>query len=205
MSKPLIKICGIKSLEIALHCEEYGADFIGLNFSPQSKRCISLSNALHIKNELQRRDSKLKIVALFYQNSREDIQNVLENLKPDYIQYVERDTTVEKEFLESFQIPLIPQIQVKDFIQDKDLPKNEFVILDSYHKSQGGGTGQTFPWEYVKDVRRKFFLAGGLKSDNVKQAVELLQPFGLDVASGVEINGEKDRNLIRKFIQNARA
>ncbi len=204
MGFPLIKICGIKTIQTLLQCAEYKADFVGLNFSPKSKRQIELQTAKKIFYKTKTEKLNLKLVFLFYENSQQEIQEILSELTPDYIQYVTRDTQLDLEFLESFKIPLIHQIQVKNKISDKDLPSNEFIILDSYHENQGGGSGISFPWEFVKDVRRKYFLAGGLNPENVAQAVKFLQPYGLDVASGVEKNGEKDKELIRRFIQNAR-
>lgn len=204
MALPLVKICGIKKIETLLDCAEYGANFVGLNFSPKSKRKIDLKTAEKIFDKCKNENLNLKIVFLFFENSKEEIRHILSELQPDYIQYVTRDTNLDIKFLESFFIPLIPQIQVKTQISDSELPSHELIILDSYHENLGGGSGSSFPWEFVKDVKRNYFLAGGLNPENVTEAVRFLQPYGLDVASGVEKNGEKDRELIRKFIQNAR-
>ena len=99
---------------------------------------------------------------------------------------------------------MIQQIHVKEKITDSDLT-SEFSILDSYSTELGGGTGEKFNWNLISVSNKKFFLAGGLNPDNVIEAIEKVNPYGVDVASGVEsIKGIKDLEKIRKFIKNAK-
>jgi len=203
-----VKICGIKTVDIAISALESGADFIGLNFSPESKRRVNLVNAVSIYNELQKRNSKsLAVVGLFYKNSLAEIQKTLDEIPFDFVQFVTHDETLNFDTIKNLHKKLIPQISVREKVSDKDFEKyeTELIILDSYKEGLGGGSGKVFPWENAKSVKRKYLLAGGLKPSNVADAISVLRPFGVDVASGVESSpGEKDTKLIEEFIKNAK-
>ena len=203
-----VKICGIKTLDVALSALESGADFIGLNFSPESKRKVGLADAVSIYNELEKRNSKaLSVVGLFYKNSLAEIQKTLEEIPFDFVQFVTHDETIHFDTIKKLHKKVIPQISVREKVSDKDLEKynTELIILDSYKEGLGGGSGNVFPWENAKSVNRKYLLAGGLNPFNVREAISVLQPFGVDVASGVETSpGEKDIKLIEEFIKNAK-
>lgn len=203
-----VKICGIKTLDIALCALDFGVDYIGFNFSPESKRRVLLKEAVSIYNELKKRDNKsLSIVGLFYKNSMSDIENTLKEIPFDFLQFVTHDQALNLEQAKLLHKRVIPQISVRDKISDNELEKydTELLILDSYKEGLGGGSGNTFAWENAKSVKRKYLLAGGLNPSNVKEAISVLQPFGVDVASGVETSpGEKDRKLIEEFIKNAK-
>ena len=204
----LVKICGIKSVDIALSAWDSGADMIGLNFSPESKRRVDLKVAVAIYNSLQKkRASSLFTVGLFYKNSEEEIRKTISEIPFDFIQFVTHDEIVRWELIRIVHKNIIPQVSVKESITDEDLKiyDTEFVILDSYKQGLGGGSGETFDWEKTKKVSRKYLLAGGLNPSNVEKAISVLHPFGVDVASGVESSpGEKDKKLIKEFIQNAK-
>lgn len=76
----------------------------------------------------------------------------------------------------------------------------DYILLDSGN----GGTGTSFNWELVKEVKRPYFLAGGLNPGNVRDAVKELRPFAVDVSSGIETGGVKDKNKMRKFVSAVR-
>jgi phosphoribosylanthranilate isomerase len=199
-----VKICGIKDNETARACIDMGVDYLGFNFSPKSKRQIDIVTFEKIYKFIQDQNTT-KIVFLFYKNLIVEVKSILSNFKPDFIQYVEDDFTIDRTEWRNFSIPLIPQIGVKKEIFDKDLPEEELVILDSYQKGEGGGTGKVFPWRFVSNIRKKYFLAGGLNPSNVVEAIKILSPFGVDVASGVESSpGVKNIQLIKDFINNAK-
>ena len=203
MSKK-VKICGIKDSEMALFCARTGADFIGLNFSPDSPRRIDINTADSIMNAVK--NTKIRTVFLFYRNSKEEITEILTKLRPDYIQYITREWP-DTSFLEKTGIPLIAAIQVREQITDNELKKwpGEFYILDSYSKNEGGGTGESFNYELVEKVTLPFLVAGGLNPENVAMAIAASGAAGADVASGVEIKkGIKDAGLTERFIQNAK-
>lgn len=208
MMTPIIKICGVQTEEIAIHCVQEGVDYIGLNFSPVSKRKLSLRDSIAIKDILCARGylDSIKIVALFYQNSMDEVRKLVNELSPDFVQWVTIDREIDRIEIKSYNIPVLTQISVAQPIDDESLSSysHEMIILDSHKDGMGGGTGHRFDWTWIQNVKRKYFLAGGLNSKNVREAVELLNPYALDVASGVESDGSKDKKLITEFVKNAR-
>ncbi|MEM7181678.1 MAG: phosphoribosylanthranilate isomerase [Spirochaetota bacterium] len=203
-----IKICGIQNVQTALFCAKLGVDFIGINFSPFSKRKVELSVAGTICTSLQNTNlaTKPRLVFLFYKNSPEFIRSVLQEYKPDFVQFVTEDSLDTLYALQEFPFPLIPQFPIKPNFQQKDLYRynTEFMILDAYSKGEGGGTGKSFDWELLQGIERKYFLAGGLNPKNIAQAIQTVSPYGVDVASGVESEpGKKDLGLIEEFVTNA--
>lgn len=199
-----IKICGIKNLSTALLCIDEGVNYLGFNFSPKSKRQISFKDAEIILNSISKQTHKVKNVALFYKNNMDEVNEIMNSKLFDYLQYVVHDESFER--LKNDNIKYIPQIGVSDELFENDLNyDDDLIILDSFQKEKGGGSGKIFPWSRVKSIRRNYLLAGGLNPDNVSEAIEVLQPYGVDVASGVENeNGEKDLLKIKRFITNAR-
>ena len=200
-----MKICGILDVETALFCAEEGADFIGLNFSPKSIRKIDVATANKIQNALQRKNLKIQLVNLFYQNSQEEIRNILQGTNPDFVQVIAGD--LEYSSLSFVKQPIIPAMRIAKPTTDADLDayRADLYILDSFSKDMGGGTGHTFHWENIATISKRYLLAGGLNPKNVHEALAGTKAIGVDVASGVESHpGKKDLNLIRSFIQNAR-
>lgn len=206
LEKTKIKICGIKNIEIAKICKEEGADYIGLNFVSSSPRKIELSNAQKIVEYYRSEKNSPEIVLLFYQNSFEEIESITSILDHDLVQWVWGDPSVSKEKLLIKR--QICSYRVQAPINDQDLKDivAEFLILDSYSKGIGGGTGETFNWEFISKIKRKFLLAGGLDPSNVVNAIEIVKPFGVDVASGVESSpGIKDPQKVIQFIRNVKS
>lgn len=202
-----IKICGIKDLATLELCVDLQVDFVGLNFSPRSPRSIDAETAETLLT-LRSKPGFPKLVFLFFENSVTEIQNLRMRFKPDLVQLIRGDKFLTEELWEELteKKSLLPAIRIQEkVISDADLePKSDLVILDSYNKDLGGGTGHSFPWEYVTSVKRPFLLAGGITPENVKTALETVHPYGIDVASGVETGGKKDPKKIQELVQNVR-
>ncbi len=202
-----IKICGIRDLETVDLCHALRIDFLGFNFSPNSPRNISESE-IEALLVLREKEHFPKIVFLFFQNEEKQITKLVNQYNPDYVQLIAGDpidiTGVWEKYRSSKT--LLPAFRLQGRVGDESLlcPDLPFVILDSYKKDLGGGTGHTFPWEYVKEVKRPYLLAGGITPDNVVDAIRYLKPFGIDVASGVETNGKKDQTKIEALVKNVR-
>jgi len=202
-----IKICGIRDKKTVSLCQELHIDWIGFNFSPESPRNISENE---IENLISERNTPHfpKIVFLFYQNHPKEIKKLVDTYQPDFVQLIAGDPI---DITESWEVyrkdkRLLPAFRLQGRVGDESLlcPDLPVVILDSFKKDLGGGTGHSFPWEYVKDVKRAFLLAGGITPDNVEEAIRYLKPYGIDVASGVESNGQKDHNKIKDLVKNVR-
>ncbi|TGM55040.1 phosphoribosylanthranilate isomerase [Leptospira biflexa] len=206
-TKYQIKICGIKDLTTLELCQKLGVDFVGLNFSPRSPRKIDPIMAEELLS-IRHLPGFPKLVFLFFENSTEEIQKITEQFQPELVQLIRGDQWVTKDLWDSLtkKKQLLPAIRIQSPIDSDETlePNSELVILDSFQKGLGGGSGHTFPWEYVTNVKRPYLLAGGITPDNVKLALDTLHPFGIDVASGVETDGKKDPNKIIQLVQNVR-
>ena len=208
MQKTWTKICGITRAQDAIAAADLGADAIGLNFYPQSPRAISVTDVENLVKGLPRRVS---VVALFVNPTPELVRQVLGTGAVDLLQFHGNESA---EFCEQFETPYIKVVAVK---MDSDL-KSEFakyesaqyMLLDSFDPIMLGGTGKTFDWvrviELTQKQRSRLVLAGGLGPANVREAIDIVQPFGVDVSSGVEASkGIKDLKMMQLFIQGVRA
>lgn len=208
MSNTWIKICGITQQDDALAASDLGANAIGLVFYPASPRGVSVEQISGITSILP---EEIDVVALFVDASAESVREVVETGKVQLLQFHGSETP---DYCESFGLPYMKAFRVG---KDSDLPgqirahKNaDRILLDAYSKEAPGGTGKTFDWEVAKTIVKnntaKLVLAGGLSPQNIHEAVVQVRPFGVDVSSGVEsAPGEKDKNLIKEFIEGVRS
>jgi len=182
-----------------------GADFIGLNFYPPSPRCLTLDSAAAIARVAK---GRTLLVGVFVNAARAYIEERLESLKLDLLQFHGDE---DDDALKGWPVPVIRALRLRsDAALDVinigiDETKADFILLDTFHPQLFGGTGQTRQLDALSalDLRR-VFVSGGLTPDNVAEAAAL-NPYALDVASGVEAAaGIKDHDKLRSFIANAR-
>lgn len=196
-----IKICGIKHLNDAQKAVECGADAIGLIFVEKSPRYVSLTEARVIAESMP---PFVTVVALFMNASAETVREALKVVPLNLLQFHGEESP---EFCDQFEMPYIKVLRMRDnanvvaFAQD--YPNAAGILLDSYHKDAGGGTGQSFDWDLIPDdVPLPLILAGGLNSENVASAIEAVKPYAVDVSSGVESEpAVKDHKKIEQFIK----
>ncbi len=196
-----IKICGIKHLNDAQKAVECGADAIGLIFVEKSPRYVSLTEARVIAESMP---PFVTVVALFMNASAETVREALKVVPLNLLQFHGEESP---EFCDQFEVPYIKVLRMRDnanvvaFAQD--YPNAAGILLDSYHKDAGGGTGQSFDWDLIPDdVPLPLILAGGLNSENVASAIEAVKPYAVDVSSGVESEpAVKDHKKIEQFIK----
>jgi len=198
-----IKICGITNLEDALAAAAAGADALGFNFYKKSPRCIEPQKAAEIIEQLP---PFIVPVGIFV-NERED--RIREILAATGIQAVQFHGDESPEFCQRFGGRVIKAFQVKDKESLKNMAHYRVgaFLLDSYRDDVRGGTGVAFDWHLavVAKTFGKVILAGGLTPENVAEAVKLVQPYGVDVAGGVEKEkGVKDHAMLKKFITEVR-
>ncbi len=191
-----IKICGITRLEDALVAESAGADAIGLNFVPNTKRFILPEEAANITKHV---GALISRVGIFRDAPLEEILRVAQIVQLSAVQLHGHESDEFAALVETH----IPVIRVVAF--SAALPVAQTLLIDSLE----GGSGQTFDWSVLDTSSlqgRRWLLAGGLTPENVAAAVQTLQPWGVDVASGVEsIVRIKDATKIQNFITAARA
>jgi phosphoribosylanthranilate isomerase len=198
-----IKICGITNLEDALASADAGADALGFNFYKKSPRCIEPEKAAEIIAQLP---PFVMPVGIFV-NEREDKIREIQQLT--CLQALQFHGDESPEFCQRFGARVIKAFQVKNKESLKNMAHYHVgaFLLDSYRDGIRGGTGVTFDWHLavVAKTFGKVILAGGLTPENVAEAVKLVQPYGVDVAGGVEKEkGIKDHIKIRKFITEVR-
>ncbi len=203
MSQIKVKICGITDVLTATAAEKCGADAIGLVFCKKSNRCISIEIAKKIIFSLK---PFTTIVALFSNDKKDYVDNILYNLQINLIQFHGNELD---EDCVKYGIPYIKGVSLKNdgcVNLDSKYPNAKGFIIDSHNDDGIGGTGKKFDWSKKEfDTEKPIIIAGGLNCDNVEDAIKLFLPYGVDVSSGVESsNGIKDVTLIKKFLSRAK-
>lgn len=196
-----VKICGITDKETAKIACEYGADAIGFVFA-KSKREITPDGAKQIIEELPENVMK---VGVFVNESIEVIQNIAEHCQ---LTHVQLHGDEENYHIRRLNIPSIKSVGVssnEDIERAKEY-ETDFILFDSPKEQFHGGNGKTFSWELLRlnPIEKKCILAGGLHLENITEAIEMVQPYMVDVSSGVETNGKKDIEKIKQFITKAK-
>lgn len=195
-----IKICGLTRVENAVACVEAGADAIGLNFWPKSKRRCELHEAARIVSAI---GDRARVVGVFVDASIEDIQRVRATTG---LAWAQLHGSEPEDVLTSLLPCAYKALHVSDRAgveRARAFPGDE-LLVDASLPGLPGGTGVACDWALASALARsrKLWLAGGLTPDNVADAVRAVQPHGVDVASGVErAPGEKDLALVRAFVR----
>ena len=200
-----VKICGITNVEDAKAAVDAGADAIGFMFFPQSSRAVSIETAAEISQEIS---PWIMRVGVFVNPEPEFVFAAIQQCGLNLLQFHGDETP---EFCAQFGIMSMKAFRVKDA---ESLPvmqtyQTQALLLDSYVAGKQGGTGEKFNWDLAIDAKKfgkPIFLAGGLTPANVADAVRKVEPFGVDVSSGVEISpGKKDHQKVRDFVAAVRA
>ncbi len=198
-----VKICGITTVDDALMVVEAGADALGFVFYEKSSRAVSPQKAAAIIAKLP---PFVQAVGLFVDADPERINWVADFSGLDLVQLHGDE---EPESCADIRRRVIKAFRVKDAASLSSLGRFKAAgyLLDAWSPNAYGGTGQTFDWNLVRELAscRPIILAGGLSSDNVRDAVDILKPYGVDVSSGVELSpGKKDPQKVREFIRQAK-
>lgn len=200
-----VKICGLTSIKDAYACAEAGADAIGLNFYEKSKRFITFDDAASIVREVS---AYVRTVAVMVQPSIDDVARAIDATEVDAVQVYEPKFRP-GEF--EFRKLLYYTVRVKEASEVEAAARigADLIFLDTYTKDAFGGTGKLSNWDEMKkshiDLSARFVLSGGLTPDNVCEAIRNVVPYGVDTASGVELDPrKKDHDKIRKFVSNAK-
>ena len=195
-----LKMCGLTRPCDIEEVNSLLPDYIGFVFASKSRRYISPNVADELRKKL---NPSIRTVGVFVQEAPDRVAELLNEGVIDIAQlhggedesYIRALRTLTgKAFIQAFRIDTAEDL-VKAYNSRAD-----FILLDN----GAGGTGQSFNWNLLKGFDRPFFLAGGLKPENVAEAVVALHPFAVDVSSGIETNGIKDRLKMRTFVQAVR-
>lgn len=199
----IVKICGLRSLEDAMLAKDCGADWLGFIFAP-SRRRVSPELVRAISSQLT---GCLK-VGVFLDAPVAEVRETAAYCKLDLVQLHGCEDAAYRTRL---ALPHIKVFSLRPDGQaaDADWPADaDYVLLDTACGKNRGGSGVTFAWEEAADLLRSssrpVLAAGGLTPENVKAAVKALNPFGVDVAGGVETDGRKDAKKLESFIRAAK-
>lgn len=186
VSLTLVKICGVCSVEDAERVVEVAPDFLGIVLVPSSRRYVSPEKALDIVRCVRQKNSSIKVVGVFADASKEQVESAHALLTLDVIQYSKGPVVYRPA-----KVPIWHAVHVGDsadgaIVSGLDEKGDDVVLFDTA-SAAGGGTGTAFDWKKIAHLKgERFVLAGGLSAANVSRAIRELQPWVVDVASGVE-------------------
>lgn len=203
MTAVKVKICGMTRTSDIAAAVEAGADALGFVFTPRSKRFVEPGGAAALVSAVPAFVSR---VGLFMDQSTEDVLQVLGLVRLNLLQFHGSEPA---EFCEQFGLPYIKAIGMGAKTEPGSLcaayPGACGVLLDSHEPGHAGGTGHVFDWSRIPAIEKPLVLAGGLNPANVARAVRAVQPWAVDVSSGVEdAPGIKNHERMREFIKEAK-
>ena len=193
-----IKICGIRRLEDIEIANRYRPDYIGFVFA-DSKRKVSHDLDRRLKDNL---DSDIIAVGVFVNADEDEIVKLFDE---GVIEIAQLHGSESEQYILDLKEKTNNELKIINAIEmtsDVDLLEyndsySDYLLLDS-----GKGSGKTFDWSLIrKDLKKEFFLAGGLNSENASQAIEEFSPFAIDLSSSLETNGFKDENKVKEIME----
>ena len=191
-----LKICGLSRVEDIIAVNRHGADYAGFVFFQKSKRYVDPYKANELIELLR---SDIKPVGVFMDEPIDDVVRIARisgvemvqlhgHESEEYVEYVKR--TLDRPVIKAFKAG------EEGALERASNTSADYVMIDS-----GAGSGKKFDWSILKDFKRDYFLAGGLDPESVGEAIRLLEPYAVDVSSGVETDGIKDEKKIAEFIK----
>jgi phosphoribosylanthranilate isomerase len=204
-----VKICGLKRMEDIEYVNELLPDYIGFVFA-KSKRQIDLKQAITLSTKL---DCRIKKVGVFVNEEIHRVKQLAKDASLDILQFHGNE---DESYLSNFKdftvwksksIDISAETIHQDIMGELNRYPIDAVVLDSSVKGIVGGTGESFNWNLISkiNIEKKLILAGGLNQDNVDEAIRMAKPYAVDISSGVETDGVKDFNKIKKFIEKVRS
>lgn len=194
-----MKICGLKNEEDIIYAKKLKPDYVGFVFVKSSRQI----DKYRAKELIMGLDRSIKKVGVFLNTPANEVNEIAKYCNLDILQFHGDEEPV---YCNSFEHEIWKAFRVKDTNSLKELERYhvDSVLLDTFTKGQYGGTGETFHWDIVTNISKSQFiiLAGGLTTENVKKAIQTVEPMVVDVSSGVEVNGVKDFEKMKKFIEN---
>ena len=197
-----IKLCGLFREEDIRMVNRVLPDYCGFVFYDKSHRYVDPERAAELKAML---DKRIKAAGVFVDHDPGEICSLAEKKVIDLIQlhgHEDRDYILGlkertgAEIIRAFQTGKKTGEELSALIREIEECPADIVLIDS-----GKGSGRVFDWDLLKDIKRPFFLAGGLNAGNMKEALESVSPYGLDISSGIETEGIKDEKKIREVMK----
>lgn len=195
-----IKLCGLSRPSDISAVNELLPDYIGFVFAKKSKRYVTAQKAAELKALL---NPRIKAVGVFCNELPETVANLLNKGFIDIAQlHGDEDESFIKKLRTLTDKPIIKAFCINSAfdITAANESSADFILVDS----SSAGSGKVFDWQLLKSIKRPFFLAGGISKSNVSAAIKLLQPYAVDVSSGIEINGLKSKTEMTAFVDAVR-
>ena len=196
----VIKLCGLKRNIDIEWANELKPDYIGFVFAKKSKRYVDRETARLLRAEL---DPSIKAVGVFV---NEDLNEVAGLLNDGIIDVAQLHGSEDETYIEALRrltdktIFKAFRIDTKEDVKRANESSADLVLVDSGN----GGTGTVFDWDLLKEMKRRFLLAGGLNTENIAEAIDTVKPYGVDVSSGIETDGVKDKEKMKDFVLKVR-
>ncbi len=209
-----VKICGLSEIEHVLAAGKAGADFLGLVFA-HSRRQVSPEKVLPLVEAVHSLSPRPAVVGVFVNLEALEVNHIADYCRLDWVQLSGGESW---QYCQEIKQPIIKAVHVsasrtaEEILAEVEIgyqlliQKELVCLLDSKVNKAYGGTGEAFDWQLAEEVSARFpvIIAGGLTPANVGQLVREVQPWGVDVSTGIESNGQKDVSKIRAFIETVR-
>lgn len=199
-----IKICGLRRPEDIAYVNACKPDYIGFVFA-KSRRQVTKEQAAGLRALL---DKEITPVGVFV---NEEPEKIAELVREDIIKMIQLHGDEDNEYIRKLRklVPytvIIKAVRVagrEDIIRSGEISA-DYLLFDTFSVKEYGGTGETFDWSLVGKLGKPFFLAGGINSENVEEALSMCNAFAVDVSSAVETDGYKDEEKIRRMVDTVR-
>lgn len=198
-----IKFCGLKNPGDVLMMNKYNPDYVGFVFYEKSHRNVSKIEAKYLSSLLNRNiipvgvfvnENPENIVSLFKSDTIK-VAQLHGNENEDYINFLKKESF--KNTNRKLKVIKALEITNNEKISSWQYSNADYLLFDS-----GKGSGKVFDWSLIKNIKKPFFVAGGLNSNNVNGVIQKLNPYAVDVSSGIETNKIKDEKKVKEFIKN---
>ena len=194
-----LKLCGLSRICDIEAANRLKPEYIGFVFLPKSKRYVTYEKAKELKSLLS---PDIKVVGVFVDESAEIVARLLNDGTIDIAQLHGGE---DEEYISRLRKltgkPIIKAFRIES---EEDIARAEKSSADHILLDSGMGTGKVFDWSLIQSIKRPYFLAGGLDCDNVGEAIKKLRPYAVDVSSGIETNGLKDKEKMAAFVAKVR-
>lgn len=204
----IIKICGIKNKETLICCEKNKVDFFGMIFYHKSPRNITYEEARSLIDVS--REFAIKPVGVFVNHDIKELKKIIYSLNLNFIQlHGDEDQLYIDELKDKFKLKIFKKISIKtnqDFKEANKFNNIDYLLFDYKPNSDElpGGNSKSFNWNFLKEqkIDLPWFVSGGINHENIKKLQNLINPYGIDLSSGVEEQkGIKSINKINKFFR----
>ncbi len=194
-----IKLCGLSRIQDIETANTLKPDYIGFVFAAKSKRRVTQLQAAELKSKL---NPETKAVGVFLDD---DLDMVAGMMNLGIVDVVQLHGSEDEEYIKKLRVitdkPIIKAfvINTAEDVKRAEQSTADYILLDG-----GKGSGKVFDWSLLKEIKRPYFLAGGLNTENAAQAVASLKPFAVDVSTGIETDGFKDAEKMTAFVAAVR-